>query len=85
MQSPFFPFALLSATQASSRSLEYPCPLREPETQRQSMYIYPSASMGFQAYSAGIYSMKHFPRSTLLRNTRPSSKRSASHAFLEAT
>jgi hypothetical protein len=35
-------------------SLEYPCPLKEPETQRQSMYIYPSASIGFQAFSAGI-------------------------------
>lgn len=41
--------------------------------------------MGFQAFSAGIYSIKHFPRSTLFRKTSPSSNRPASHAFLKAT
>ena len=29
--------------------------------------------------------MKHFPRSTLFKKTRPSSKRSASQAFLDDT
>ena len=39
MQSPFFPFSLLSFMHSESRSVEYPCPLKEPETHRQSIYI----------------------------------------------
>ena len=39
IQSPFLPFFLLSSMQAFRRSLEYPCPLKEPDTHRQSMYI----------------------------------------------
>ena len=85
MHRPFFPFSLLSRMQVCNRSLEYPCPLNEPETHKQSMYMKPSALIGFQAFSAGMYSMKHFPRSTLFRNTSPSSNRSSSHAFLDAT
>ena len=50
-----------------------------------SIYMYPSALIGFHAFSAGMYSIKHLPRSTLFRNTSPSSNRSASHAFLDET
>lgn len=85
IQSPFFPLSLLSLMHSESRSLEYPCPFKDPETQKQSIYIYPGASTGFHAFSAGIYSIKHFPRSTLLRNTSPSLKRSESHAFFDET
>ena len=41
--------------------------------------------MGTQAFSAGIYSIKHFPRSILLRNTNPSSNRSFSQFFFDIT
>ena len=30
--------------------------------------MYPSASIGTQAYSAGIYSIKHFPRKMCIRD-----------------
>ena len=85
MHKPIFLFFLLSAMQKLSRSVEYPCPLNEPDTHRQSMYIYPSAEIGIHAFSAGIYSIKHFPRSTLFKNTKPSSNRSDSHAFFDET
>ena len=38
MHSPFLPCFFPSSMQAESRSVEYPCPLNEPETHRQSMY-----------------------------------------------
>ena len=85
IQRPCFPLFLLSSMQAPSRLLEYPCPLNEPETHRQSIYIYPSASIGTHAFSAGRYSINHLPRSVLFKNTSPSSNRSISHAFLEET
>ena len=39
MQRPFFPFCVLSSMQRSKRSVEYPFPLKEPDTHRQSIYI----------------------------------------------
>ncbi len=36
---PFLPFSLLSSIQAFISSVEYPCPLKEPDTHRQSIYI----------------------------------------------
>lgn len=41
--------------------------------------------MGYHAFSAGIYSIKHFPRSTDFKKTNPSLNLSESHDFLLAT
>jgi len=57
----------------------------EQETHKQAMYMYPSAQMEFQVFSAGMYAIKHLPRSALFRKTSPPANRSDSHAFLEDT
>lgn len=49
----FFPFCLLSRAHSSSRISAFPCPLNCPDTQRQSIYIYPSACTGTHANCAG--------------------------------
>lgn len=39
--------------------------LMEPDTNRQLIYSQPSAIIGTHAFSAGMYSIKHLPRSSL--------------------
>jgi hypothetical protein len=82
---PFLPFALLSAIHSPKSRLEMPCPLYRPETHKQSMNMYPFASIGHQAFSAGIYSINTFPLTSAFLKTSPSAKRSVIQAFLEAT
>ena len=36
---PFFPFSLLSSIHSESKSLEYPWPLKDPDTHKQLIYI----------------------------------------------
>lgn len=49
------------------------------------IYIYPFASMGAQAYYAGMYSIKHFPRTFPFKKTSPSSSLFSSQFFLDIT
>ncbi|MBQ9140394.1 MAG: hypothetical protein IJX63_01190, partial [Lachnospiraceae bacterium] len=44
-----------------------------------------SAEIGFHAFSAGIYSIKHLPLSVLFRKTKPYSNSSDSQAFFDDT
>ena len=80
---PFVPAT--SSSHVFNNSRPYPCPLNDPATHRQLIKVYPSASIGTQAYSAGKYSMKTFPRTFSLTNCNPSSIRHANHPFLAST
>lgn len=55
---------------------------RDPKT--VNIHI-PVAAIGAHAFSAGIYSIKHLPRTLPFRKTSPSSRRSASHSFFDDT
>ena len=75
-------YCLRWTLQAGGSSIHAPWTARIPTGSR---CIYPSALMGAHAYSAGIYSMKHFPRTLPFKNTIPSSSLSFSQFFLDMT
>ena len=79
------PFCLLSSIHAERSSFAYPLPLRLPDTQKQFIKLYPSAFIGCQAFSAGIYSIKHFPRASAFKNTSPFARFSLIYSFFEQT
>lgn len=68
MHSPFFPYSRLSRMHSPSRSSAYPCPFKEPETHRQSIYISFRTDRNPCVFRRNIFNEAFAPFRTLQEN-----------------